>query len=219
MVHATVKELEALGELVVEFKGGSDGQEYQEAVVQQRVHDAGDRVAKQRLHKDTCSVVLESAFCVFASSGSPIRSAAFPIPNTLCEIPRPEDEQHWDNDIEGELDAAWDVPEHLAVDGRVVVELKRRGGDTRKNGDRREGDADSQNQVVRLDTYVLHGSDRTGRVSAVRYFVLHLLGQDCGLDRRRERISRKFCDPAREFDRPWQRGACGPGSVSRRSGR
>ena len=51
-VHVAVQELGALGQLVVDLEHRGDGEQHQEAEVDQRVHDAGGRVAQQRLHVD-----------------------------------------------------------------------------------------------------------------------------------------------------------------------
>src|SRR5918998_325882 len=51
-VHVAVEELRVLGHLVVDLEHRGDGEEDDEVEVDQRVHDAGGRVAQQRLHVD-----------------------------------------------------------------------------------------------------------------------------------------------------------------------
>ena len=50
LVHATVEELEALGQLVIDLERGRDTQQDDEAEVDHRVHDPGHGLAHEGLH-------------------------------------------------------------------------------------------------------------------------------------------------------------------------
>ena len=61
LVDAAVQELQLVGQLVVDLEDRGDGQQDQEAEVDERVHDAGGGVAQQGLHVDAGAEVARGA--------------------------------------------------------------------------------------------------------------------------------------------------------------
>ena len=75
LVDATVEELERLGQLMVDLERGGHGHEDEEAEVDHRVHDSGDRITHECLHVQTGAHVVEALFdvllVVLRFSGAP----------------------------------------------------------------------------------------------------------------------------------------------------
>ena len=111
-----------------------DGEQDQEAEVDQRVHDAGGRVAQQRLHVDAGAEVLEAPLDVLGGGGPVVGRAPLPVLHPLGEQHRAVDDEHRDDRVEGELQRARDAAEDLALDRRVVVPLRQSGRMTRRRG-------------------------------------------------------------------------------------
>ena len=68
LVHAAVRNFSVLGQLVVDLEDRRDAEQHEEAEVDQRVHDAGGRIAQQRLHVDAGAEVVQALLGVLRRS-------------------------------------------------------------------------------------------------------------------------------------------------------
>ena len=81
LVGRAVQELRALGQQVVDLEDGGDGQQDEEAEVDQRVHEPGGRIAQQGLHVHAGADSRRAVACAFFepwSPGGPVR----PVPSS-----------------------------------------------------------------------------------------------------------------------------------------
>src|SRR5690606_14841195 len=85
--------------------------------------------------------------------------APLPVADPLREQHRPVHECDRQHRVEHGLPRRGDVPEDLAGDLGVVVELQGRGDDARCGGDEREKDADTDGELMRLDPARAHAAE------------------------------------------------------------
>ena len=150
LVHAAVEELEVVGELVVELEHDGGDEQPEEAEVDARVHEAGRRVAQQRLHPHAGAEVLHALVEVALGGAAVVGRAPLVVLHPLAHQPRADEQHDRGGDVEGPVDGVGDAAERLARDRRVVVPLGDLRGDARGQRAERDEDADDQHQLVRL---------------------------------------------------------------------
>ena len=101
LVGLAVEELERLGRLVVDLERGGDGEQDEEAEVDQRVHQPRGRVAEEGLHVDAAPVVGEAPRRVVERGASAVGRALLPVPHPEREQVGDVDEQDGRDDVEG----------------------------------------------------------------------------------------------------------------------
>ena len=151
-VDVAVKKLCALGELVVDLEDRGDTEQYQEAEVDHRVHDPGARLAQQCLHVDPGPEVGQTAGRVLRCGPSVFGTTAFPVLDPVGEHHRPVNQQHRYQCVEGELQHARDVDEHLAAHRTGVVLFVEHRNDSRCSSERGYAEAEANDVVMGLQS-------------------------------------------------------------------
>ena len=131
LVRAAVEELQRVRELVVDLQQHGDDEEHQEPEVDERVHDAGRRVAQQRAHPDALAEVAHAPVDVALVGAPVVRLAPLVVADPERHEPRDEEEPGGDREVERDLERGRDVDEDLTRDPRVVVPSGDLRGDAR----------------------------------------------------------------------------------------
>ena len=161
LVGGAVEELGVVGQLVVDLQHGGDRDQDQEAEVDQRVHDAGHGVPQQGLHVDAGAEVAHAPLDVPGGGRPVVGGAPLPVPHPEGEEHGAVDQQGRDHRVEGDLQGVRDVPEHLPVDRRLLLEAGEAGGDA--GADREEGDGDAEADDELLGREPLHDAAEATR--------------------------------------------------------
>jgi hypothetical protein len=148
-MHAAVKELQRLGQLVIDFQRGGHAEQHEEAEVDHRVHQAGGAVAQQGAHVDAGAVVGQTALDVLRGGATAVRGAAFPVADAVGEAERTPDDHRRDDGVEGDLDRPGDVGEHGAVDLGVALPARYERDDARHHGEDAHSEPDGDRELVR----------------------------------------------------------------------
>ena len=121
LVHVAVQELQVLGELVVDLEDDRGDEQHEEAEVDARVHQAGGRVAQQRLHPHAGAEVAHAPVDVALVRATVVGRAPLVVLDPLADEPRADEQHDRDGDVEDPVDRVGDVAERLARDRRVVA--------------------------------------------------------------------------------------------------
>ncbi len=151
LVDAAVQELEVFGQLVVDLEHRGDGQQDQEAEVDERVHDAGGGVAQQRLHVDAGAEVGQAALHVLRRGGPVVGLAPLPVARAVREQHGAVEQRDRHHDVEDDLEHARHAAEDLAGHGAVVVPLREGGEDAGAHRDERQREAEPDDGVRCLE--------------------------------------------------------------------
>ena len=116
----------------------------------QRVHDAGGRVAQQRLHPHAGAEVAHAAVQVPLRGAPVVGAAALVVADPLAHEPRAHEEHRGGGDVEGPVDGVRDVDERLPRDRGVVGPLGDPRHDARHQRAERDEHADDEDELVRL---------------------------------------------------------------------
>ena len=206
LVRRAVQELEALGDLVVDLEGRGDGQQHEEAEVDEGVHEAGRGVPQQRPHVDAGPVVLQAAAGVAARRGPAVGRAPLPVPHPEGEEVRDVHEQDRDHRVERDDERVRHPAEHLAGDRADVVPAGPQREDARQQGEEAGEDPEAEDELV--------GPQPPGPGGGGRR--LGRRGGDGRAHGRREPTCRRTAqagEPSAARDRPAE-----PRELSRRSG-
>ena len=120
LVHAAVEELEVVGELVVELEHDGGDEEPQEAEVDERVHEAGGRVAQQRLHPHAGPEVLHAPVEVALGGAAVVGRAPLVVLDPLADQPRADEQHDRGGHVERPVHGVGDAAERLARDRASV---------------------------------------------------------------------------------------------------
>ncbi|CAB4596781.1 unannotated protein [freshwater metagenome] len=164
-VHVAVEELQTLGQLVIELEHRGDTEQNEEAEVDQRVHEAGGRIAQQGAHVHTGAEVGEATLRVGRGGATAIGCTALPVADAIGETQRSPQHEDGDDRVEGQLQRAGDSTEHLAVDGRVTLPSGDEGQHARHHDEHRHERTDGDRELVGLQA---PRTRRCGRSLSVR---------------------------------------------------
>ena len=166
LIGAAVQELELLWQLVVDLEGGGDGEQHEEAEVDQRVHQTGSRIAQQRAHVDAGAEVAGAALDVLGrglrvGAGRP-RSQFF-----IRSAKRNAHASSTGMTVNASFQRCRDAAEHDTVHGVLVVPVGDQRDDAAGGCEHRHPDADGDGDVMRLEPAALAGVVAV-RLSVVR---------------------------------------------------
>ena len=196
LVGAPHEDLHALGQLMVDLEHRGHGQEHEEPEVDHRVHQPGGRVAQQRAHVGAGAEVGEAPLRVLGRGAAAIGAAALPVPHPLRERPGTPDDHHRDHRVEGDLEWPRDAREDLAGHLGVAVPLGDQRHDAGQHGERGDGDADAQDELMGFDALLARrGRRRRGCVRA------HGKREPTARQARRPKALGRFRS-AEDFDQP-----------------
>ena len=180
-VHVAVEELQALGNLVVDLQHRRHREQDEEVEVDQRVHDPRPGLPHEGLHVHAGAEVGEAVLQVLRCGRPPIGCAPLPVLHPVRQLERTPDQQDRHHRVERQPEHRWDVLENLALHGRVVVELERRGCHPGQHGDHGDQQADPEPELACFQArrYVFDGVRSVGRFTVHRWSI-HTLRQGSG---------------------------------------